>query len=100
MFNTYHNPFKLIFIQINGDFTLSIDVEIGFKINPNLEREDYKALCKTLGLKFDPNNRFSPFAFFEEFNTKIPQQPKDKISYEKIYSFYESDFEESEKIYY
>lgn len=100
LFDIYHNPFKLIFIQINGNFTLSIDVKTGFKINPNLKPKDYKALCKTLGLKFDPNNKFSPFAFFEEFNNNIPQQPKEKTSYEKIYRLYESDVEESEKIYY
>lgn len=44
----------------------------GFIVNPYIDTKKYKQLIQLLNLKYDPNNKFSPIGFFEEFNSKVP----------------------------
>lgn len=71
-FDVGSSPFKLGFLVIRSNFELWLNVEKGFIIDVNLKREDYKQLINLLNLKFSKDNKFSTFAFFEEFNSKIP----------------------------
>lgn len=100
LFDIFREPFKLILVQFKADYKLVLDVENGFVINPRLSKVEYRDLCKTLNLKYDPNNKFSPFSFFKELNDKIPAVPTFKPSTKQIYDYYKSEVEESEKIYY
>ena len=71
-FDIEKTPYKLGFLIVGNNFQLWLNVERGFIIDINLKNEDYKRLINILGLKFSKDNKFSTFAFFEEFNTKIP----------------------------
>lgn len=66
-------PNILLFGACGGNFSFEIDVDESFSINPNLPKETYKKLCALLCLKFDPSNRFSPAAFFFEFDQLLPK---------------------------
>ncbi len=71
-FNT--TPYKLGFLPKNADIEIWLDVHSGFVIDSLISKEEYYSLTRILGLKYDPNNPFSTTAFFEEFNSKIPQE--------------------------
>lgn len=94
-------PYKLGFLVLNNDFQLWIDLKEGFIINPILKPEDFKKLVKLLKLKYDPNNKFSPKGFFEDFNSKIPTEfrfvKKDELP--RIITSIK-DIEDSDKVYY
>lgn len=99
-FDIFNQPFKLIFLQQHSNFRFGLDVEQGFEINPKLDKETYNKLVKILNIKYDPDNKFSPFKFFLEFNKKIPLALKDKVKKERVYQAYYQDVEEADKIYY
>ena len=64
------SPFKLLFGAKGHTFGFEVEVGKGFKIETNLEKSVFKELCIVLGLTYDPNNKFSPFEFFNEFNKR------------------------------
>lgn len=73
IFFTDGNPYSLLFGARGHNFGFEIPVEKGFLINENqLPKEVYNKLTKVLGLKYDPNNKFRPIFFFEDFNKSIP----------------------------
>lgn len=73
MFDIEAKPYyKLIIIAQGSKFELQLDVKPGFVVNPYIDTKKYKQLTQLLNLKYDPNNKFSPIGFFEEFNSKIP----------------------------
>lgn len=63
--------------------------------------DSYKALLDALEVKPDPNNRFSPNVFFQEFRSAIPQTttPGNTPSVTDIASI-RRDVEDAEKIYF
>jgi Family of unknown function (DUF6037) len=96
------SPFILFFGAKGENFSFELSVKNGFIIDDTLDEKTYGKLCKVLGLKYDPNNRFSPRKFFAEFNDRIPTQiglssivePSDLATYrdmakdtDKIYFF-------------
>lgn len=95
------SPFKLLFGAKGHTFGFEVEVGQGFKIETNLEKAVFKELCKVLDLTYDPNNKFSPFKFFNEFNKSIP---KTAISNQPIepshIAPYVSLAEEEKKIYF
>jgi len=94
-------PYKLGFLIIGEDFELWLKVEKGFIIDTNLSKEDYKRLVDVLGLKYDKENKFSTFAFFEEFNNKIPTSIPDRPKRQVINLFVRFfNLEENDKLYY
>jgi hypothetical protein len=100
LFDIFKEPYELHFIQKNKHFHFCIKVERGFNINPILKSNVYSELCKVLNLKYDPNNKFSPHAFFDEFNKKFPKYfVRDKKERELL-DFYIYDIEESNKLYF
>lgn len=100
LFNIIETPFELHFLQKLSNFSFKVNVDKGFEINPNLDKVDYKNLCNALGLKYDANNKFSTYSFFQEFNNLIPNYKKRRIVEHELLQFYKSNFEESDKIYY
>lgn len=46
-------------------------MEKGYIIKSNLGIK-FSMLCKVLGLKFDPNNKYNSNKFFTSINTQIP----------------------------
>lgn len=63
-FDIEANPFRLGFLVLNNDFHLWINVEKGFEIDTQLNPDDFRKLMILLNLRFDANNKFSTFAFF------------------------------------
>jgi len=100
LFDIFKEPFKLHFMQKEKNFNLCINVERGFNVNPMLESNEYSNLCNVLNLKYDPNNKFSTFAFFNEFNKKIPKYFKRDKKERELLDFYKHDIEEPDKLYY
>lgn len=73
MFDIEAKPcYKLIIIAQGSKFELQVEVKPGFIVNPYIDAKKYKQLIQLLNLKYDPNNKFSPIGFFEDFNSKIP----------------------------
>ncbi|MCP5007235.1 MAG: rloe protein [Planctomycetes bacterium] len=86
------SPFILLFGAKGETFSFEMEVKAGFQINPTLDKETYKELCRVLGLEYDPDNPFSPKGFFEQFNNNIPKnasanskaEPQDIAQYRNI----------------
>ena len=95
------SPFKLLFGAIANNFAFELNVEQGFEINPKLSKPIYSGLCKTLNIEYNPNNPFSPKAFFQEFNLHIPKSVdrKQKAKAHEIGRF-RRNVEEADKIYF
>ncbi|OBP55051.1 hypothetical protein AWM61_07045 [Riemerella anatipestifer] len=100
LFDIFHLPFQLHFLQKESDFSFCIIIRKGFIINDFLDRQTYKNLCKILNLKFDKDNPFSTKLFFEEFNLKIPSYQVKEKKERELLVFYQNDIEESEKLYF
>ena len=94
-------PFKLLFGLIGGSFAFDLTVEEDFTINPILPRQKYYELCEVLGLKYDPNNRFSTAAFFREFNRRIPRtvNKRQEAKAHQVARYYRN-VEEADKVYF
>ena len=94
-------PFQLIFGAKGKNFYFERNVTEGFQINTGFDPKTYSKLCEVLGLKYDPNNPFSPKYLFEEFNNRVP----DNISIRNVpttsqISQYRDIKEEADKIYF
>lgn len=100
VFDIYYSPFTIHFLQKESDFSFIVNVEQGFIINPLLKGELYSQLCNILNLKYDPNNRFSPKSFFEEFNDKIPGFKHREKKERELLPYYKDQIEDSENIFY
>lgn len=94
-------PFKLLFGAKATNFSFELSVKYGFIIDTQLDKKTYAGLCDTLGLKYDPNNPFSPKVFFEKFNDFIPQRADiaNKAEPHEVGKYY-SYAEEDDKIYF
>lgn len=94
-------PFQLLFGVLMKNFSFILSVERGFYINSKLEPEDLIGLCKVLGLRPNPENRFSTRAFFEEFNQCIPAQAdRKKVFAPHEIACYYPKLEEADKKYF
>lgn len=101
MFFTDSSPYILLFGARGHNFSFEIEVHKGFIIKTMLDETTFKQLRKVLGLKFDPNNKFSMNAFFEDFNKQIPTFANIKnIPKPHEIALYRRDVEESHKIYF
>jgi len=99
LFDILPQPYKLHFLQQQGAFSLLLLVSNNFCIDTYLGK-DYFKLMDVLGLKYDPNNKFSSNSFFDEFNNAIPvYHKKDKVDNE-LSKFYNNEIEEKEKPYF
>ena len=87
--------------ELKGRTFFERTVHEGFKINTGFDRETYSELCRVLGLKYDPNNPFSPKYLFEEFDNKVPSSValRDVPTTAQI-STYRNIEEEPDKIYF
>lgn len=95
------NPFSLLFGVKKHNLAFELRVEQGFVVTCELPKETYKALCKALGLTYDPNNKFSVTAFLKDFEKFIPAAFDSRLSAEPHdIAVYRSDVEESAKIYF
>ncbi|KMN92413.1 DUF6037 family protein [Priestia aryabhattai] len=101
MFFIDEKPYELLFGAKGKNFFFERTVNEGFKINTGFDRETYSELCKVLGLKYDPNNPFSPKYLFEEFNNRVPNNValSDVPTTAQI-STYRNIEEEPDKIYF
>lgn len=100
-FDIAANPFRLGFLVPNNDFHLWINVEKGFEIDTQLNPDDYRKLVRLLNLRFDANNKFSTFAFFVEFNNRIPKSiPKVSSDYIRNLIVNTHNIEEKDKLFY
>lgn len=93
-------PFKLLFGCLGTNFAFAVDVHPGFIINPYLG-ENYGRLCEVLGLSPNPDNPFSPAAFFTDFNGRIPRvATRAGVPRPDEIAVYRRDVEEANKIYF
>jgi hypothetical protein len=100
-FFTDESPFLLLFGVKAKNFCFELKVKSGFVIDHQLDGLTYKGLCKVLELEYDPENPFSPWNFFSEFNSNIPKvafanqksKPQDVASYRRF-------SEEPDKVYF
>jgi hypothetical protein len=94
------DPFCLLFGAVMFNVAFELAVRPGFEVDPHLPPEAYGALCKALGLRYDPQNPFSVKAFLTQFNAQIPSEiGPNTVRPEQILQ-YRRDVEEVEKIYF
>jgi Family of unknown function (DUF6037) len=100
-FFTDGSPFLLLFGVKIENFSFELEVMPGFVINHQLDRDTYKGLCQVLGLEYNPERPFSPWNFFSEFNSRIPQQSSasQKAKPQDV-APYRSFTEEPDKVYF
>ena len=66
-------PYQLLFGAVGHQCSFYVDVSNTFDINPVIRPAGaYSALCKALGLTYDPANPFSPQQFFTTFCAAVP----------------------------
>jgi hypothetical protein len=94
-------PFSLLFGAKQFNIVFELPVLPGFAVDCYLSDETYKALCKALGLTYDPDNPFSTRAFLSDFETHILSSVS-RVSIPRPHDLviYKSDVEENEKIYF
>ncbi|CAH0445696.1 hypothetical protein LMG10661_01881 [Ralstonia syzygii subsp. syzygii] len=66
------SPYKLLFGARGHAFAFEFDVQSGYRVIPQLSKDDYKTLCRVLGLTYDPNNPFSVKGFLSDFSSHVP----------------------------
>lgn len=94
-------PFSLLFGAKQHNLAFELVVNKGFTVTCELPRETYKALCKALGLTYDPNNKFSVTSFLANFDNCIPAAFDSRLSVAPHdIAVYRRDVEESAKIYF
>ena len=95
------SPFILLFGAKGEAFSFEMEVKAGFNIDPTLDSDTYKQLCRILGLKYDPNNPFSPKEFFTQFNQNVPHGASINAKAESHeIAQYRKIAEEEDKIYF
>lgn len=76
------SPYALLFGARGHSFAFELAVKNGYWVDTSLPPDEYSALCKVLGLKYDPTNPFSLRAFVGEFAqtlpSRLPQESKVK----------------------
>ncbi|BCK11807.1 MULTISPECIES: DUF6037 family protein [Vibrio] len=93
--------FLLLFGAKGENFSFEIPMERGFQISTHLDTPVYRELCRVLGLKYDPENPFSPSKFFVDFNRRIPDKAylRQKAEPHEV-AQYSNDIEEAHKKYF
>lgn len=71
-FFTDTSPYRLLLGARGRNVAIDLEVHRGYAINTYLG-DQFGALCDALGIRPNPNNKFSSKAFFEEFAKAIPQ---------------------------
>jgi len=66
-------PNKIGFLPIGDNRQLWLNVRRGFFIDDGLSKDQYYTLVNILGLERDPDNKFKPANFFNDFNNRIPE---------------------------
>lgn len=94
------NPYVLALGAIGHNFYFEIKIDPRTYETPAVfDKEDYYSLCKILGLRRNPENKFTPSAFLQHLNDAIdgvefyPVTPRDLSPYRR-------DVEESAKIWF
>lgn len=100
LFDIYNSPFVIHFLQKDSNFSFTANVDRGFVIDAFLKEDIYNQLRNILNLKYDPNNRFSPKSFFEEFNNKIPDFKLRVKKDRELLPYYKNQIEDSENLFY
>ena len=94
-------PFSLLFGAKAHNVVFELAVRQGFEVDTSMSKPDYRALCKALGLEFDPANPFSPRAFLESFSKAVPAKvPPGGVAKPHDVLQYRRDVEEEDKVYF
>ena len=66
-------PFRLYLTTLGDEpYVIELEVLSDFAVKSILDNKDYVALVRYLGLKYDPNDKFSPTKFLNEVNAILP----------------------------
>jgi hypothetical protein len=95
------SPFSLMFGAKGHNIAFAFEVGPGFTVDPRIPHEEYVALCRALGLVYDPVNRFSIKGFLEDFSEQVPHlvTKKSAVKPHEV-ARHRRDVEESERIYF
>jgi hypothetical protein len=95
------SPFSLMFGAKGHNVSFEFKVGPGFTVTPTIPNEVYRALCKALGLTFDPTNPFRISTFLEDFSTAVPSLlgTKSKAKPQDV-ARHRRHVEDSDKIYF
>ncbi|MCT7295579.1 DUF6037 family protein [Ralstonia sp. CHL-2022] len=101
MFFTDSAPYLLLFGVRGHALAFDFEVHRGYQVDPTLPNDKYKALCRVLGLSFDPNNPFSVKAFLSDFDARLPTEASTdgRVKPEDL-APYRRDVDEAHKIYF
>ncbi|OHD53687.1 MAG: hypothetical protein A2Y33_07130 [Spirochaetes bacterium GWF1_51_8] len=72
-------PYRLAISFLRKNLTIIYELSEDLSFNEKIEMDKYYALCNILGLKPDPENRFSPFKFILELGKHFPRKVEDTI---------------------
>ncbi|WP_151199502.1 DUF6037 family protein [Cryobacterium sp. LW097] len=95
------SPFVLLIsVHGHGGLTFEVPVLPGFRVSTVMEKQQYAALCRALGLEWDPSKPFSPAAFFRELDGKVPSGIPVVVPRSDVVGRRRMDVEESTKTYF
>jgi hypothetical protein len=94
-------PFSLMFGAKGHNVSFEFKVGSGFSVNPTIPKDVYRALCRALGLTFDPENPFRVSSFLEHFSDNVPHllRTKTKAKPQDV-ARHRRDVEDSDKVYF
>lgn len=95
------SPFALLVsVHGHGGFTHEFPVFTGFRVETAMNNADYTALCRALGLRWDPSNPFSPAAFLRDLDARVPHGVPVEAPRSDIVARRHLDIEEADKSYF
>lgn len=94
-------PFILIIAYLGHNFAVELRIAKDYSTSSYLDNSLYKQLIELIGIKFDPNNKFTPTTFFDIINNNIPEKYEKSNYYDVLLTErIIKDIEEADKIYF
>lgn len=94
-------PYILLLGLRGGVFSIEFNVSEDFMVRPYIVQGKYYELCRVLGLRWNPDNKFDPKKFLEALDASVPRQVRvAQIPEPQNIAYYRRDLEDSNLVYF
>lgn len=94
-------PYRLIIAYLGQNLAIEMIIDNDYSTPSYLDNILYKRLINLLGIRFDPNHKFTPTTFFEIINNHIPNYCSLPNYFDVLIAErYCRNIEEADKIYF
>lgn len=94
-------PYILLLGLRGGVFSVEFNVSEEFEVKPYIDRGKYHELCRLLGLRWSPDNKFDPKKFLAALDASVPKQVRALQAVESRHiAHYWNNLEEANLVYF